>query len=553
VRVAGTATALAVLAAAAASFAAAPLLDARVRARLATVSAERLRADVTTLGADAMEGRGTGTAGERAAARYLAAALAVAGVRGGAPDGGFLQPVPVHGTRPLPESDLLVVTPSETRALAFARDYFLFSGGLQTHIPQPVPLVFVGYGIVAPEFDYDDYEGIDVAGTVVVFLAGEPPSSDRAFFAGERTTVYAAAETKQRIASSRGARGSILLGTPAEARWRDWEWVARQFAFEQLALAYGVPKHFAAVLHPAAAELLFCDARHTLAEVIALAATHSMRSFPLAASVRFRGAFAQRDVLAANVVGRIDGRDPALRATHLVLSAHYDHLGIGSPVGGDAIYNGVGDNALGVAAVLEVARVLAAEPPPRSLVILLTTGEEHGLLGSSYYADHPVAPLATAVANLNVDGIAFFDEVRDFVGVGGELSTLGRTLERVAGELGLAVSPVPALLGTFDPFLFSDQQAFAEAGVPSILVAEGFDTVNRRREDALRHAIRWSQTIYHTPFDDLSQPLNYAAAAQHTRVVLALAAALASDAKAPEWLPGVRHAQARRLSRLDRR
>ena len=535
------------------SSAAGDLLDARAHARLEGVDAQRLRAHVAALGSDAMEGRGTGTAGERAAARYLAEQLAAMGVRGAGAEGGFLQMVPVHGSRPLPACNLAVVTPCEARTLALADDYFLFSGGFQTYIPQPAALVFVGYGIVAPEFDYDDYEGMDVAGKVVVFLAGEPPSSDRAFFAGERTTVYAAAETKQRIAMAKGARGSVLIGTPAEARWRDWEWVARQFAHEQLALAYTVPKHFAAVLHPGAAELLFCGARHTFAEVTELASSHSMRSFPLASSLRFHGAFSERDVLAANVVGRITGSDPRLRATHLVLTAHYDHLGIGPPVAGDAIYNGVVDNAIGVAAVLEIARTLAAAPPPRSVVVLLTTGEEHGLLGSSYYVDHPLAPLADTVANLNVDGVAFYDRFRDVIGVGGELSTLGRTLERVAAELGLTVSPVPALLGSLDPVLFSDQQAFIAAGVPAILVSEGFDTVNRRREQALRHAIRWSQTVYHTPFDDLAQPLDFAAAAQHTRVLLALALALSSDAKAPEWLPGVRYAHAHRLSRAEKR
>jgi hypothetical protein len=541
------------LAGVAGSSAAGDLLDARSRARLEVVDAQRLRAHVAALGSDAMEGRGTGSAGERTAARYLAEQLAAMGVRGAGDGGGFLQMVPIHGSRPLPASDLTVVTPCETRSLAPADDYFLFSGGFQTYIPHPAALVFVGYGIVAPEFDYDDYDGMDVAGKVVVFLTGEPPSSDRAFFAGERTTVYAAAETKQRIAMAKGARGSVLLGTPAEARWRDWEWVARQFAHEQLALAYTVPKHFAAVLHPGAAELLFCGARHTFAEVTELASSHSMRSFPLASSLRFHGAFAERDVLAANVAGRITGSDPRLRATHLVLTAHYDHLGIGPAVAGDAIYNGVVDNATGVAAVLEIARALAAAPPPRSVLVLLTTGEEHGLLGSSYYIDHPAAPLSATVANLNVDGVAFYDEFRDVVGVGAELSTLGRTLDRVAAELGLAVSPVPATLGALEPFLFSDQQAFAEAGIPAILVTEGFDTVNRRREEALRYAIRWLQTVYHTPFDDLSQPLNFAAAAQHTRVLLALALALTSDAKPPEWLHGVHHAQTRRLSQVEKR
>jgi Zn-dependent M28 family amino/carboxypeptidase len=256
-------------------------------------------------------------------------------------------------------------------------------------------------------------------------------------------------------------------------------------------------------------------------------------------------------VLAPNVVAWLPGRDPLLRDTAVVVSAHYDHLGIGPEVEGDRIYNGVIDNAIGVAGVLEIARILSeVDPRPRrSVVFLFSTAEEEGLLGTQYFLDHPPLPLPQMVANVNVDGLAFQDSFTDVIGVGGELSTLGKDLEEVAKSLALEVGEASPELWSSEAFTRSDQAAFAERGVPSVLINEGFNWRHLSRGQAENRTIRWLQEIYHSPADDLNQALSWTAARQHAGVIAALVLRLADSRDTPEWYPGVSYAYERALSR----
>jgi hypothetical protein len=434
-------------------------------------------------------------------------------------------------------------------------DFLPFSEGLSTVIPQPTPLVFVGHGIVAPEFDHNDYGELDVRGKIVVFLSGEPPSDDPAYFAGVRPTVYATPEAKRRTAISRGARGSLLVPSGREPAWKDWAYWRAQFAFEHVSLAYNVPQEVSALMRPASAARLFCGARHDLAEVYALEKAGRLSGFPLTTSVSYRGAFRERDFRSNNVAGLVPGRDRRLDDEYVLLSAHYDHLGIGPPQNGDAIYNGVIDNAIGVAGVLEIARALAqgSEGPRRSVIVLLTTGEEHGLLGSSYYTDHPLRPLYKTVANINVDGLAHMDTFNDVIGVGAELSTLGSTLERVARRLRLSVAEPPAAAAVTDAFAYSDQVAFAEAGVPAVLINEGFRWAHAPEGEALRRRVAWGRTRYHRPSDDLAQPLDFEATRQHAEVVLAFLLEVAGSEEAPRWRPGTAYALAQLRLQAEKR
>jgi Zn-dependent M28 family amino/carboxypeptidase len=234
-----------------------------------------------------------------------------------------------------------------------------------------------------------------------------------------------------------------------------------------------------------------------------------------------------------------------------VVSAHYDHLGRGPEVAGDTIYNGVVDNALGVAGVLEIARVLAesGRRPRRPVIFLFTTGEEHGLLGSQFFLDHPPLPVGRMVANVNLDGLAFNAAFADLIGVGAELSTLGPTLERVAKGLGLALAPAPEAFLDSESFARSDQQIFAERGVPAILVNEGFSWRGRSRDEAIRATLRWLREVYHSPADDLEQPLDWEAARQHAGVLAAFVYAVADEVEEPSWRPGAPFAYERMLSR----
>lgn len=282
---------------------------------------------------------------------------------------------------------------------------------------------------------------------------------------------------------------------------------------------------------------------------------NSVRSFALPASASFRGSFQQRDFLAANVIAMLEGGDPELKHTYVIVSAHYDHLGIGPAVQGDSIYNGVFDNAVGIAATLEMARVFAGLPvrPKRSLLFLFLTGEEKGLLGSTYYVDHPVVPLYRTIANLNIDGLAMFDTFDDIVGVGAELSTLGELLQEVAKEQQLSVSPLPAPFAEAASFGRSDQVAFARGGIPAILIMEGTKYRNTPSNAGLQRMIDWGQRIYHTPFDDLNQPMNLQAAQQHAQILFAFCYHLANLETAPEWKKGSPYLNVRLQSLAEQR
>ena len=514
------------------------------------VDPHRLRHHVQVLAADALEGRGTGTRGGELAARYLAGELRRMGWTPFGEDG-FRQPVPMHGGLPLPSSQLTIHADGTVHSLELGADYVLYSAGDHTFVPEPAELVFVGYGIVAPEFDHNDYQDAEVTGKIAVFLAGEPPSDDPEYFAGAEPTVYSSTEVKQRIAISRGAVGSVLLPAERDVRHPSWAAWRREFAFEHVTLAYSVPRNLSLVLRPELADRLLLEPNGlSIRGLYAAAQSHQLLSRSLGIALAFRGSFDERDFLADNIVAVRRGQDPALRDSYVVVTAHYDHLGIGPEMSGDSIYNGVVDNALGVAGVLEVARVLSEDRRPlrRSVIVLLTTGEEKGLLGSSYFVDHPPVPLVQLVANVNVDGLAFFDDFNDLIGIGGELSTLGSTLASVCHHLDLQIGSVPPFFWVSEALKLSDQYAFAEAGVPAILISEGFSTTHHRPSEAIAYSIRWGMERYHTPFDDLKQRLDLAASAKHTEVILAFVQAVANSPIAPRWHHGTPYRYRRLLS-----
>jgi Zn-dependent M28 family amino/carboxypeptidase len=524
-----------------------------VVAAASEVSVEQIRRHTVVLGSDALEGRAPGTAGGRRAAAYIEDELRRLGVRPWGDEGGFLQHVPLHAVTPLDDSRLVLTSLGEARELALGSDYLLLTTGAQTWLPRPVPMVFVGYGIVAPEFDYNDYADVDVRGKVVAFLDGEPRSADPEYFAGPEITVYSAADTKQRIALSRGAVGSVLIPVEGNGGEDRWQRLQREFAFDHLTLAYSIPRHLSFILHPSEAPGLFEDALFEFHQVLEMRSAHTLRSFHLPVSVSFEGSFRARSFTSPNVIGLIEGSDPKLKDSYVIVSAHYDHLGVGPEVAGDSIYNGVVDNALGVAGVLEIARVLAQSTesggsPRRSVVLLFSTAEEEGNLGSSFFLDHPPAPLSSFVANINVDGLAFFDVFDDVVGIGAELSDLGSMLAEAARALGIEVSRPEEFTWGHEAYARSDQAAFAAAGVPAILVSEGFSWHRTTREEALERAARWLTIVYHTPADDLDQPLDFSASAQHLRVVMALALTVADAPFPPDWHPGVPYAYQRALS-----
>ena len=516
------------------------------------VTTEGIRRHTVVLGSDGLEGRAAGSRGGNRAATYIADELKRIGASPAGDNGGYLQQVPLQGSRPGPNSRLVISSLGERNLLGLGRDYLLVTTGEQTLLPRATPMVFVGYGIVAPEFDYNDYTDVDVRGKVAVFIDGEPSSGDPGYFRGDEPSVYSAIETKQRTALSRGAVASVLIPpTGAGEMW--WAGRQRSYAFEHITPAAGVPRHLSLILHPSVVPALFSEALFDFTAIVEMDRTHTMRSFHLPVQLSFTGDFDTRSFLAPNVVGVIEGSDPRLRDTFVVVTAHYDHLGIGPEVEGDSIYNGVVDNALGVAGGLEIARAVMSleRAPRRSLLFLFSTAEEEGNLGSTYFLDHTSVPLPDLIANVNIDGLAFLESFDDVVGIGGELSDLGRILDETADALGLAVTPTTEIMWSHAAFARSDQAAFAEAGVPSILVSEGFRWPGTPFAEAVHRMWLWFETRYHTPFDDLDQPLDFDASRRHCGVTLAFIWAVADRRTAPQWKPGSSFAYRRLLSMAE--
>lgn len=521
-----------------------------------SISIKNIEQHLNFLGSDELQGRGTGTEGESRAASYIAYQLKKYNLTPMGEKESYFQFIPMHGSTPLSTSKLLLISAGGEKILKIGQDYVLYKTGAQTFIPNPLPMVFAGYGINAPEFDYNDYQLIEVENKIVVFLAGEPYSDDPAYFNGLQPTVYSTPEAKQRIAISRGARGSIMIPNPRIEQGKDWSHWLREFSFEDVTLAYSVSGNLSLMINPMIAEMLFRDAETSLADVFEMDKLNSMMSFNLKTSLSFDGQFSERDFLAKNIVASLNGNHGTLQKSYLLISAHYDHLGIGPIIEGDSIYNGVFDNAMGVSAVLELARVLSnkVKKPKRSIIFLFVTGEEKGLLGSSYYTEHPAVPLYQTVANINVDGLAAFDTFNDVIAIGAEYSSLNDDLISILKKQSLKLTPLPE-----EYFLLSetinrsDHYSFAKVGIPFIFIIEGLDYKNTPKEDSISRMIEWHKNIYHSPFDDLNQKINYNATKQHCDILLDLIIHLANSPRGPEWNSGTPFINARLQTIAEKR
>ncbi|MCB9070736.1 MAG: M28 family peptidase [Calditrichae bacterium] len=504
---------------------------------LGEISRDSLRQHMAFLGSDALAGRGTGTPGELAAADYIRGVFRRYNLQSPRQTEDYFQMIPMHGSLPLAESVLRIHYNEKIIDLNLGSDYLLMKTGPQTFVSQPVEMVFAGYGIVAPEFDYNDYQNTDVRGKIVVAFSGEPPSENLAYFDGKAESIYALPEAKLRQAISRGALGILLIADQFYTNSQHWERLQREFTFEDVTLAYRSVSQFSAVLNPVTAYELLQKSGIPLDRLRQNTEQGQQENFTLNSRLSFKGEFIERNFRSPNVIGFLPGNDPVLAERTVIVSAHYDHLGIGPAVAGDSIYNGVFDNAAGVAATLEIARVLSEsrENLRRSVLFVLLTGEEKGLLGSQFYVDHPVVPLFQTVANVNIDGLAMFDLFDDIVGIGAELSSLDAFLANAAGATGLQVANLPEMIVMMQAFDRSDQIAFAQAGIPSVLTMEGLNYRNLTPAEGLRLIREWGETRYHTPFDDMYQPMNLEAARLHTRFLAQLCAILASSDDEPQW------------------
>lgn len=518
-------------------------------------SKNNLRTHLNILGSDSLQGRGTGSLGEKKAAQYLAKKFEEFGLQPVSSNGSYYQYIPLHGSYPLQKTDLKIHFANQDISLSLNDDYVLYTSGEQTFLSSKYPLVFVGYGITAPEYDYNDYQNMDMQGKVAVFLEGEPYSDNDSYFEGEKNTIYSYPESKQRIALSRGAVGSILIPFKYKLSKNKWSKTVDEFYFENITLASSVNKNLSILFNPLSANILFQNSLYDLNEVYQMHIEKNMKSFFLNCELSFKGYFVERDFLSPNIIGLLEGSDPQLKDTYVIVSAHYDHLGIGRPINGDSIYNGALDNAIGVTGLLELAKIFSNEKEilKRSIIFLFVTAEEKGLLGSYYYTSSPPIPLYKTIANVNIDGLAVFDRFKSIIGIGSEYSSLGKIYEKVSSNLNLSTSEIPQEFENFRSFYQSDQASFAQAGIPSIMFYEGIDPEEKTLEKAMRWYINYSENIYHSPFDDLSQEVNLNATMQHLEFLYNFIFELANSEDNPYWYENSPFLPARLRSIAERR
>lgn len=507
------------LAAAAQAAMAAPAPDA--------ASAERIKAHMTFLADDLLEGREAGTRGFDIAAAYVASQLAQIGVKPGAADGTFFQPVPMAGFRPADEGKMIL----GGAPLVFGEDYLPGRNPRAERTQVAAPLVFVGYGVVGS--GRDDFAGLDVKGKIVVALNGAPKS-----FQTEERAYYGSTRSKRLAAEARGAVGFVSINTPADERrrpfangarqWRNWGMSWRDAAGQVFAPAASTPD--LASFSVKGAAKLFAGAQVSYDEMVRVAEAGDPPRFALPASLDATINTELKTVQSANVVGRIDGVDPKLKNEVVVLSAHLDHIGVTPPVNGDSINNGALDNASGVATTLEVARAfMQGKPPRRTLLFLLNTGEEKGLVGADYFARNPPTKLPI-VANVNLDMPVLTYDFVDVVAFGAERSNLGPAVRHAAEKMGIKLSPDP--LPEEGLFTRSDHFRFVEQGVPSVFLMTGFGNGG---EAAFQAFLR---DHYHKPSDQLSLPIDYRAGAKFAAINYQIAREVADADVRPSWNQG---------------
>lgn len=532
-----------------------PLLFAQSSSMKELFSKEAFKKHLSYLGSDSLSGRAPGTHGGNLAAKYLSNEFDKLKLTPIGKDQKYYQFIPFHGSKPLHNSKLSIKFESELIGFRLKEDFLMYQTNNPVFIPIETQMVFVGYGISANEFDYNDYHDLDANGKIVVFLEGEPNSTDPNYFNGDLPSIYSAPEVKQRIALSYGARGSILIPNRIELGGFSWDKAIQDFAFENLTLATTPSTSFDIMINPEIADLLFTNSGYTLENIFRMKKENNLKVFPLRGVLTFQGSFKQRDFVSPNVVGIVEGDDFSYNDSYVLVTTHYDHLGIGPAVRGDSIYNGVFDNAAGVSALLEIARVFSNPDfyNRRSIIFALLTAEEFGLLGSEYYVNNPVKPLYKTVANINVDGIASYDNFKSFVAVGKEYSTLINFVRNAAAAKNLKETEIPDKFNSENTFTKSDQFTFAKAGIPSLIIIEGTDYVNISREEGIKKMIDFASNIYHSPSDDLTQPLNFEAALQHINLLFGVIDELVNSETEPEWNAASPFRYARILSRRGMR
>lgn len=520
--------------------------DSGTDAAEAGITAEGLAAHISVLASDAFEGRAPGTAGEDSTVRYLTDTFKAMGLAPGNPDGTYEQVVDMIGFTATPA--VSVTSGGRPVSLAFPGDVVVASRRNVERVEVPSSeIVFVGYGVVAPEYGWDDYKDVDVRGKTILMLVNDPAVADPAdpaaldstMFRGKAMTYYGRWTYKYEIATEKGAAAAIIIHEegPAGYPWAvvQGSWGRENLDIRRADLNMGRVAVEGWISLDKAKALLSASGQDFDALKRA-AVTRDFRPVALNATASFSVRNTLRDIRSKNVIAKLEGSDPALRDEYVVYTAHWDHLGRDTTAAGDQIFNGALDNASGTAQLLELARAFKAlpTPPQRTILFLAVTAEETGLLGAKYYAENPLYPLEKTLANINMDGFNQWGRTSDLVVVGHGNSTLDDVLARVA--TGRTLVPDPESEKGY--FYRSDHFEFAKKGVPALYVDSGTEYLGKPAGYGQQKREEYVARDYHKPSDEVKADWDLSGGVEDARVLFRVGLAVAAESTWPQWKPG---------------
>jgi hypothetical protein len=506
-----------------------------------SITPEALRSHVRFLSDDLLEGRGTGTRGHEIAAHYSASELEGMGLKPGGDDGTFFQAVHLRQLIFDPQqSGFSLSTNGHEEQLPVEKEWYSAGDSLRTDTSAEGQIVFVGFGITAPELKHDDYAGVDVKGKIVAVFAGSPAAWESSLHA-----YYASNYLKAKNAADHGAVGLIGLWTPYLEKAYNWERAIRNYKFPVYKIVdeQGRPNDTyeqirGGVIVPLSrAKTILATANRDLEQSYKDADEGKVQSIELPVTAKIHLVTQHKDSTSPNVVAVLPGSDPKLKDEYLVYSAHLDHLGISAADKGDSINNGAYDNASGSACLLEIARAFARmkQRPKRSLIFLNVTGEEKGLLGAYYYSLNPTVPKENIVANINMDELASLFPLKDVIGLGMEHSSLQNDIKAEALKLGFEISPDP--FPDENDFIRSDQFPFVRAGIPAVYVGPGMKSTDPK-VDGKAIYMNWLQHIYHTPHDEITLPFDWESNTRLAKLDFLIGLRVANALQRPTWNKG---------------
>ncbi len=502
-------------------------------------SQERIAAAAKYLSSDELGGRAPGSKGESLALDYLINQYKQIGLRPGNPDGTYLQSVPLVGTTLTASPGLKLTSADKTIELKYRLDFMAWSlKKYKTVDISDAEVVFAGYGIDAPEYGWNDFKDADVKGKIIIVLVGDPPLADKTMFDGKAMTYYGRWSYKFEAGAEKKAAG-VLIVHNTDAAGYPWTVVANSWAAEQFDVVRGDKGDSRCAMEgwiaEDAAEKLFIRSGLSMKEAKEMSLSRDFKPVPLnfKASINFKHKF--RAVKSSNVAALIEGEDPAGKKEFIIYTSHWDHLGFGPPVNGDSIYNGALDNASGVAGLLEIARAFAANKNKltRSILFVNTTAEESGLLGSYYYAAHPLAPLNKTVAVINMDGLNIWGKTRDMVVVGRGFSALDKYLQAAVSSRGRYLSPDAEPEKGY--YFRSDHFPFAKRGVPALYAGTGTEFIGRPAGWGEKIREKYTKEKYHKPQDEFSTAWNLDGAVEDLEALFRTGFALAGSSEFPNW------------------